>query len=189
MQACAEKAGMPEPGKGTKGGAVVAGTRGGRQVSARRFRLRQSGRMRQAAAAAVVVATGATVVAAPDRVGRGRAPVSPPSSAATSSSARRSSGTLGYGDAPSSRAPRRAPSPRLPSRAPWSSAVRSLFDVDAQGGPAALRRRSRCTATSVRASSDGADVRQLEENLVALGFGDGVTVDDALRRRHGRGGA
>jgi peptidoglycan hydrolase-like protein with peptidoglycan-binding domain len=53
----------------------------------------------------------------------------------------------------------------------------SLFDVDATPVPL-LYGDLPMYRDLERGISDGADVRQLEENLAALGFGDSLTVDD-----------
>jgi hypothetical protein len=87
------------------------------------------------------------------------------------------SGTLGYSDADEHLSPRAGTITRLPKPGTVIERGQVVFDVDAQGIP--LLYGEIPIYRDLRAGvSDGADVRQLEDNLAALGFGDGLTVDD-----------
>ena len=59
-----------------------------------------------------------------------------------------------------------------------------LIEIDGKTVVVAVRRLGRCGATLAKASSDGPDVQQLEENLIALGF---ATADELDATRSGRG--
>ena len=86
-------------------------------------------------------------------------------------------GTLGYGAAFDVASPRSGTITRLPAAGATVERGQSLFDVDATPVPL-LYGDIPLYRDLERGVSDGADVRQLEENLVALGFGDALDVDD-----------
>jgi len=85
-------------------------------------------------------------------------------------------GTLGYGTATDLASPRAGILTRVPTAGTVIERGQSVFDVDALPVPLLYGDVPlyRDLALGV---SDGADVQQLEENLVALGYGDALTVD------------
>ena len=97
-------------------------------------------------------------------------------------------GTLGYADARTLAASAPGTVTRLPAEGTVVTRGRSLYDVNAAGvrllyGSMPLWRR---LGVGV---ADGADVEQLERNLVELGHDPGgMTVDEDVRRRHGQRG-
>jgi peptidoglycan hydrolase-like protein with peptidoglycan-binding domain len=88
------------------------------------------------------------------------------------------SGTLGYGDTHKLSSPRQGTVTALPAEGSVIERGQSLFEIDGQGVPLfyGVVPMYRSLQSGV---DDGADVRQLEENLDALGFGgSGFRVDD-----------
>jgi peptidoglycan hydrolase-like protein with peptidoglycan-binding domain len=90
-------------------------------------------------------------------------------------------GTLGYGTAADVNAPRSGTLTRLPAAGSVVERGQSLFDVDALPVPL-LYGDVPLYRDLESGVSDGADVRQLEENLTALGYGDSLTVDEHFDR-------
>ncbi len=88
------------------------------------------------------------------------------------------SGTLGYGDATPLSSPRQGTVTALPAEGSVVERGQSLVDVD--GKPVPLFYGTVPLYRTLDTSADdGADIRQLEENLEALGFaGSGMTVDE-----------
>ena len=89
-------------------------------------------------------------------------------------------GTLGYGEARAGGQPgARAPSPRCPSEGAVVTRGRALYRVDGKPVPLLYGRLPAWRDLSVGVD-DGPDVRQLEQNLVALGYDPdrAITVDD-----------
>ena len=86
-------------------------------------------------------------------------------------------GTLGYGSAADVASPRAGTLTRVPIAGSVIERGQSVFDVDALPVPLLYGDIPlyRDLALGV---SNGADVQQLEENLVALGYGDALTVDE-----------
>ena len=86
-------------------------------------------------------------------------------------------GTLGYGTATDLASPRAGTLTRVPAAGSVIERGQSVFDVDALPVPLLYGDIPlyRDLALGV---SNGADVQQLEENLVALGYGDSLTVDE-----------
>jgi peptidoglycan hydrolase-like protein with peptidoglycan-binding domain len=88
------------------------------------------------------------------------------------------SGTLGYGDTHKLMSPRRGTLTALPAEGTVIEQGQSLFEIDGHGVPL-FYGAIPMYRTLQSGVADGADVRQLEENLDALGFGaSGFTVDD-----------
>jgi peptidoglycan hydrolase-like protein with peptidoglycan-binding domain len=88
------------------------------------------------------------------------------------------SGTLGYGDTTKVSSPRQGTITALPAEGSVIERGQSLYEIDGKGVPLfyGVVPMYRTLQSGV---DDGADVRQLEENLDALGFaGSGLTVDD-----------
>ena len=85
-------------------------------------------------------------------------------------------GTLGYGTATDVASPRAGTLTRVPTAGSVIERGQSIFDVDALPVPLLYGDIPlyRDLASGV---ADGPDVQQLEENLVALGYGDALTVD------------
>jgi peptidoglycan hydrolase-like protein with peptidoglycan-binding domain len=85
-------------------------------------------------------------------------------------------GTLGYGTATDVASPRAGTLTRVPTAGSVVERGQSIFDVDLLPVPLLYGDVPlyRDLASGV---SDGPDVQQLEENLVALGYGDALTVD------------
>lgn len=86
-------------------------------------------------------------------------------------------GTLGYGTPYNMESPRGGTVTNLPAAGSVVERGQSLFGVDAKPVPL-LYGEIPLYRELASGISDGADVRQLEENLVALGFGDSLTVDE-----------
>jgi peptidoglycan hydrolase-like protein with peptidoglycan-binding domain len=86
-------------------------------------------------------------------------------------------GTLGYGSTTDVASPRAGTLTRVPAAGSVVERGQSIFDVDALPVPLLYGELPlyRDLALGV---SNGADVQQLEENLVALGYGDSLTVDE-----------
>jgi peptidoglycan hydrolase-like protein with peptidoglycan-binding domain len=86
-------------------------------------------------------------------------------------------GTLGYGSTTDVASPRAGTLTRVPAAGSVIERGQSIFDVDALPVPLLYGDIPlyRDLALGV---SNGADVQQLEENLVALGYGDALTVDE-----------
>lgn len=88
------------------------------------------------------------------------------------------SGTLGYGDTSNLNSPRQGTITALPAEGSVIERGQSLFEIDGQGVPLFYGTVPMYRPLQVGVD-DGTDVRQLEENLDALGFaGSGFTVDD-----------
>jgi peptidoglycan hydrolase-like protein with peptidoglycan-binding domain len=138
------------------------------------------------AAGAVAVATvvALALVLRPDG-GQGAADTTDGDANATATVERRDlvdresvTGTLGYGDQRDLASPREGTLTRLPTAGTVVERGQALFDVD--GEPVPLLYGDVPMYRELSSSADdGPDVRQLEENLVALGFGtSGLEVDD-----------
>jgi peptidoglycan hydrolase-like protein with peptidoglycan-binding domain len=88
------------------------------------------------------------------------------------------SGSLGYGDAHNLSSPRQGTITALPAEGSVIERGQSLVEIDGTGVPLFYGSVPMYRALQ-SGVDDGADVRQLEENLDALGFaGSGFTVDD-----------
>ncbi|MEU3688160.1 peptidoglycan-binding protein [Streptomyces narbonensis] len=136
-----------------------------------------------AALAAIVVVAGGgvavTALAAPDErqavADEGRAPATAPVTRGDLSDSSRQDGTLGYlGE----RKINAGPSGILTRIAPAGSTVERderLYEVD--GRPVLLMYGAEPMYRTLKTGDEGRDVRQLEENLAALGY-VGFTVDD-----------
>ena len=86
-------------------------------------------------------------------------------------------GTLGYGETTDVASPRPGVLTRLPAAGTVIERGQAVFDVNAQGVPLLYGDLPMYRSLSI-ATGDGADIRQLEENLAALGFSDGLSIDD-----------
>jgi hypothetical protein len=86
-------------------------------------------------------------------------------------------GELGYGDATTISAPGDGMITALPAAGTTVERGQAIARIDEHPLPLLYGSIPLYRELSA-ASADGADIRQLEENLVALGHGDGVTVDD-----------
>jgi peptidoglycan hydrolase-like protein with peptidoglycan-binding domain len=87
-------------------------------------------------------------------------------------------GTLGYGDTRDVASPRQGTLTALPAAGATIDRGASLFEVDGRGVPLLFGARPMWRTLNADAD-DGPDIRQLEENLVALGYASpALAVDD-----------
>jgi peptidoglycan hydrolase-like protein with peptidoglycan-binding domain len=85
-------------------------------------------------------------------------------------------GTLGFGDADPLAGAASGTVTRLPGEGATVARGKTLYDLN--GAPVTLMYGETPMYRPLSSGKEGADVEQLERNLDALGYGDGLTVDD-----------